>query len=136
MTQTTEKLVKAPRERVKRNPVEGRNKLTVKGKDPNYVYRFFNDTDGRIHDALDRGWEFEVSDEIRVGDSRVDQDSRFGAVRVINVGGGIKAILMKQRKEWYDEDQLAKQDYVKKTELAMRPSLNEGTYGEVKLDRK
>jgi hypothetical protein len=133
---TTEKLVKAPERRVKRNPVEGRNKLTVKGQDPNYVYRIVNDTEDRVNDLMDIGYVPETSESIRVGDSRVEDTSSLGKVRTISVGGGVKAILMKQKKEWYEEDQEAKQEYVKKTEQAMRPNPNDGTYGKVDLTRK
>lgn len=135
-TDNTEKLTKAPERRVKRNPVEGRNRLTVKGKDPEYVYRVVNDTEDRVHDLLDVGYEVELSEDIRVGDSRIDDTSKLGKVRTISVGGGIKAVLMRIRKDWYDEDQAAKQAYVKKTEEAMRPDPNDGTYGKVSLNDK
>lgn len=134
--QKTEKLVKAPERRVRRSPVEGRNYLTVKGKDPNYVYRIVNDTEDRINDFLERGWEFELSEDIRVGDSRLDNTSKLGTVRQLSVGGGKKAILMKIRKDWYDEDQEAKLEYVRKLEDAMRPNTNDGGYGKVDVTRK
>jgi hypothetical protein len=133
----TEKLGKAPTTRVRRSPVEGRNRLAVKGKDPNFVYRIANDTDDRVNDLLDRGYVFETSQEVSVGDSRlVDSPKGEGKVRTLSVGGGIKALVMKIKKEWFDEDQDAKQEYVKKTEAAMRPNPNEGTYGKVDLSRK
>jgi hypothetical protein len=132
----TEKLVKAPERRVKRNPVEGRNRLTVKGKDPNYVYRIVNDTEDRINDLLELGWEFDLSEDVRVGDSRLDDNSRLGKVRQLSVGGGMKAVLMRIRKDWYDEDQEAKQEYVRRTEEAMRPNANDGGYGAVDIARK
>ena len=34
--------------RPKRTPINGRNVLTVTGKDPNYVYRIVNDVGGRV----------------------------------------------------------------------------------------
>jgi hypothetical protein len=132
----TEKLVKAPERRVKRAPVEGKNRLTVKNKDPNYVYRYVNDTEDRISDFLERGWEFATEESARVGDTRVDETSKLGTARAISVGGGTKAYLLRMKKEWYDEDQLAKQEYVKKTEAAMRPNSNEGTYGKVDISHK
>jgi hypothetical protein len=131
-----ENLVKAPATRVRRSPVEGRNKLRVKGEKPGYVYRIVNDIDDRIHDFLERGWELDTDEDIRIGDSRVDQDSRLGQVRLVSVGGGQKAVLMRIRKDWYEEDQAAKQEYVKKTEEAMRPNPNEGTYGKIDISRK
>jgi hypothetical protein len=133
---TKEALVKAPATRVRRNPVEGKNKLRVKGKKPEYAYRVVNDVDDRIHDYLERGWELDTDEDIRIGDSRVDQDSRLGKVRMFSVGGGQKAVLMRIRKDWYEEDQAAMQEYVAKTEQAMRPDPNEGTYGKIDITRK
>lgn len=133
---STEKLVKAPVARVRRSPVEGRNKLNVKGKDPNYVYRIVNDVDDRVNDFIAMGYEIDLSEDVRVGDSRVDQDSRFGKVRTLSVGGGGKAVLMRQRRDWYEEDQVQKQAYVKRSEEAMRANPNEGTYGKIDVTRK
>lgn len=135
-TEKLEKLTKTPQKRVRRNPVEGRNRLTVKGKDPNYEYRIVNDVDDRVNDLLDQDYEFELSEDIRVGDSRIDDTSKLGKVRTLSVGGGVKAIVMRKRREWFEEDQQAKQDYVDQTERAMRPDPNAGTYGKVDLTRK
>lgn len=133
---TTEKLVKTPERRVKRSPVEGRNRLAVKGKDPNYEYRIVNDTDDRVSDLLDQDWEIDLSENIRVGDGRIDDIARLGKARILSVGGGMKAIVMRKRKDWHDEDQQAKQEYVAKTEKAMRPDPNDGTYGKIDVTRK
>ena len=133
---TKENLVKAPARRVKRNPVEGKNILKVTGTDPNYEYRVVNDDGDRVEQFIDVGWEHAVEDSIRVGDSRVDETSRLGKVRVLSVGGGKKAVLLKIKKDWYDEDQAAKQEYVKHTEAAMRPDTNDGGYGKVKFSRE
>lgn len=133
---TKENLVKAPTTRVRRNPVEGRNKLKIVGADPNYVYRVVNDLDDRINYMRDSGWEFELDDKIRIGDSRIDDHAQLGKVRTISVGGGIKAVLMKIRKDWYDEDQEAKRDYVQQIEAAMKPSNPDGQYGKIEVSRK
>ncbi len=130
-----ENLVKTPVQRVRRSPVEGRNRLKVRGTDPNYVYRVVNDLDDRVHELLDRGYEFDTSEDIRVGDSFIDENSRLGKVRMISVGGGIKAVLMRIRKDWYEEDQLSKQEVVNKTEAAMRPN-SDGQYGKIEVSRK
>lgn len=136
-TAEKENLVKAPERRTRRNPVEGRNRLKVRGEDPNYVYRIVNDVDDRISEYLDKGWEFETSEKVRIGDSRlVDNPNGDGFVRVMSVGGGMKAILMRIKREWYDEDQEAKLGYVKETEKAMRPDPNEGMYGSVDVTRR
>jgi hypothetical protein len=133
---TKENLVKAPAQRVRRTALEGRNRLKVKGKKPDYEYRIVNDVDDRIQDFIERGWEIDLDDDIRVGDSRIDDTSKLGKVRTISVGQGTKAVLMRIRKDWYDEDQAAKQEYVAKTEQAMRPNPNDGTYGKIDITRK
>lgn len=133
---TKETLVKAPATRVRRNPVEGKNKLRVKGKKPEYEYRIVNDEDDRVHDFLERGWELDTDEEIRIGDSRIDEVSRLGKVRRFSVGGGQFGVLMRIRKDWKAEDDAAKQEYVDKTEQAMRPNPNEGTYGKIDITRK
>lgn len=132
----TEKLVKAPEGRVRRIPVTHRNPLKVRGKDPDYVYRVVNDTEDRVQTLQEAGYVFEESKEVALGGERVDDASSLGKVKHISVGGGVKAVLMKQRKEDYDEDQEAKQNYVKKTEAAMRPDPNDGGYGKVGLTRR
>jgi hypothetical protein len=132
---STEKLVKAPEQRTKRNPVEGRNKLAVKGKDPNFDYRVVNDTEDRINELLDRGWVIETDESIRIGDRRVDETTAVGKVRQIPVGQGTRAVLMKIRKDWKAEDEAEKQKYVDKTEAAMRPS-SDGQFGTISLTRK
>lgn len=135
---TTEKLTKTPERRVRRTALDGSNRLRVKNKDPNYEYRIVNITDqGRVDDFLERGWVFETSEEVSVGGSRVDNNSKLGKVHEISVGAGQKAVLMKQRKDWFDEDQEAKQGYVKRTEDAMRQANpNDGTYGKIDVTRK
>lgn len=133
---STEKLVKTPERRVRRSPVTGKNILTVKGKDPNFVYRIVNNVDDRVYDMQERGYEIDTSEDIRVGDSRIETTSKLGTVREVPVGQGTKAVVMRQRKDWYDEDQALKQAEVKKSENAMRQSNpNEGTYGKIDIVR-
>lgn len=133
---TKEILTKAPERRVKRIPLGRRNVLTVVGKDDRYAYRVVNDVGDRVHAYLDAGWEFDSSDDIRVGDSRIETSSKLGAtVRYISVGGGVKGVLMRIRKDWYDEDQAEKQAEVIKSEKAMRPD-SDGGYGKLEITRK
>jgi hypothetical protein len=133
---STEKLVKTPEGRVKRKPFDGRNRLKVKGdKDPNFFYRIANDTEDRIPDLLEAGYVLANDEGLRVGDSRVDATSAVGKTREISVGQGTKAVLLKIPKEYYDEDQAAKEEYHKKTEAAMRPNPNEGGYGKIEITR-
>ena len=43
---------------------------------------------------------------------------------------------MKQKKEWYDEDQAAKQAHVDELEQSMKNEASQGMYGSIKMDRK
>ncbi len=132
-----EKLVKSPTTRTRRAPFEGGgNRLRVTGKDPNYEYRIVNITEDRIEDLREYGYEIDTDESVRVGGSRVDDNSALGRVREISVGAGAKAVLMRKRKDWFDEDQEAKQERVKQLEAAMRPDPNEGQTGSVQLTRK
>jgi hypothetical protein len=132
---TKENLTKAPEGRVRRSPLDRKNVLNVKGTRPDYAYRIVNDTGDRINDLIEQGWEIDLSEDIRVGDSRIEQSSKLGKVRMVPVGQGVNAVVMRKRKDWYDEDEQIKQDYVKSTEAAMRPD-SDGGYGKVEITRK
>ncbi len=123
-------------ERPKRVPVGGpRNILTVAQKDPNYVYRWVNDVPGRIAAFKEGGYEVVTSDN-EVGDKTVDRGSKLGSAITKSVGGQITAVLMRIPKEWYDEDQAAKQKDVDILEATMRDQSQRGDYGSVKVVRK
>ena len=126
----------AKTERVKRVPVGGpRNILTVAQKDPNFVYRWVNDVPGRIAAFKEGGYEVVTSDN-EVGDKTVDRGSKLGSAITKSVGGQITAVLMRIPKEWYDEDQAAKQKEVDVLEATMRDQSQRGDYGSVKVVRK
>ena len=122
--------------RPKRVPVSGRRDiLTVEGKDPSYVYRWVNDVEGRIDMFKDGGYEV-VTHDVKVGEKDVDSSKGTGSVVTKNVGAGTTAVLMRIKKEWYEEDQKAKQDEVNRSEEDMRRELNkrdDGRYGSVKI---
>lgn len=130
-----ENIVKAPAGRVSRTPIGRRNILTVKGKDPNYVYRVVNDTGDRIQAFLEAGYELVKDQEVRVGDKRVDKTSAEGSISQISVGQGVKAYVMRIKKEWYDEDQLAKQRYINEVEAATKAKALDGNYGNLEISR-
>lgn len=128
-------LSKQPSGRPQRIPVNQRNILTVKDKDPNYEYRIVNDTDDRIAQFKDAGYEL-VSDTVaNVGDKRASAPDSIGSAKQISVGQGQKAHLMRIRKEWYDEDQAAKQVQVRAMERATTEKALDGNYGEMKISR-
>jgi hypothetical protein len=130
MTQDNKELIsKAPSGRVKRTPVSGRNRLTVQGKDPNYVYRIVNDEEGRIARFQEGGYELLEDEAVKVGDKRANQTSSEGSVKQLSVGGGKKAYVMRIRRDWYEEDQKAKQAQVDALEATTKKKALDGRYG-------
>lgn len=83
-----------------------------------HVARVFNDMDDRIQEALERGYKFVKSDGT-LGDERVADPACQGAYVTKSVGGGVKGYLMAIPKEWYDEDQAAKQAEVDRLDAAL-----------------
>jgi hypothetical protein len=120
-----------------RVPVGMRPKLAVVGKNPNYVYRWINDTPGRISLFKQGGWELCTNDEVDVGNFTAEQSSGEGslACQVVDGGTGLKAYVMKIKKEWFDEDQHAQELEVRRTEETLSPNLNDGEYGKLVIDR-
>lgn len=136
MNENKEAISKAPSGRVRRSPLARRNVLTVVGKEPGYVYRIVNDTADRVTDLSEQGYEVVSSNKIQVGDKRVSKASPEGSVMSMSVGGGQRAVVMRQREDFYDEDQKAKQDYVSETERATKAEALNGTYGKLEITRK
>jgi hypothetical protein len=120
---TRELTPKSPSGRVKRNTLGVRNRLSVKDKDPNYFYRIVNTTDkggaDRLEWFLDRGYEIDPVNNGNVGDKRVDAAVGVGSTPDFSVGQGTRAVVMRQKKEYYEEDQATKMDQIKKQEDAM-----------------
>lgn len=125
--------------RAKRTPINGRNILTVEGKDPNYVYRIVNDDGDRIQMFKDAGYELVESSSVRVGDRRVDVASSEGSKAQVSVGGGKKAFVMRIPKEWYEDDQKAKQAEVDRLEQSIKQdalSKNDLKSGKLEITRE
>jgi hypothetical protein len=128
-------IAKAPAGRVRRGPLGKKNVLTVSGKEPGYVYRFVNDIGGNIQERLDQGYEMVDGNSVRIGDKRVGAPGATGSVAEAHVGGGERAVLMRIKQEWYDEDQADKQAYVDATEAATKEKALEGNYGKIDISR-
>lgn len=121
----TEKPTQAQVGRVRRTPIGRRNRLTVENRDPNYHYRIVNDVDGRVQDMIDL--DYEIDPTTTVGDKRVDTPSPLGSAKQISVGGGIKAVVMRKRKDWYEQDQAEKQSQIDDLEASMNEAAKSGT---------
>lgn len=130
-----EAISKAPVGRVTRVPVSQRNILTVKGKDPNYVYRVVNDVDDRIAQFMEGGYEIVEREQTEVGDKRVSQGTAVGSKQQMSVGQGTKAYVMRIKREWYDEDQARKQEFVNRQEASIKEKALDGNYGKLEITR-
>lgn len=126
-------IVKSPARRARRTTLGVRNRLTVRNKDADYVYRVVNDVEDRVELFKEMGYEIVPTDDVQIGDRRVDVGSNVGSAASVAVGQGIKGIIMRQRKEWYDEDQAAKQADIDRMEQTM--GKQDGLYGNVKVGR-
>lgn len=115
--------------RRKRGSVEGaRDILTVSNQDPNFVYRWVAEDPqrpGRVAKLQEYGYEV-VTDDVDVGQKAVDKNSKVGSAVTRLGGGGITLVLMRQRKEWWDEDQAAKQEKVDAIDATMREDVRSG----------
>lgn len=138
MSTIKEAIAKAPSGRVRRNPLERRSRLSARGKEDGYEYRFINDDGDRIAQKMEEGWEHVPKSAVKVGDKRVDNVSPEGSVSQVYVGSGEnpkKGFLMRIRKDWYEEDQKAKQDYVDATEQATKQQALDGHYGKIEFQK-
>ena len=130
-----ENLVKSPRGRTRRNTIGTRNRLTVHNKDANFEYRIVNDTDDRIDSFVQNGWEVVPAKDVKIGDRRADSISATGSAAEISVGGGTKGIVLRIKKEWYDEDQRAKADNINALENSMKEDAQRDFYGKITTSR-
>lgn len=120
------------KERPKRVPLrdQARNKLTVSNRDPNYEYRIVNDVDDRVARYKRAGWEI-APETVGFGDE--EKNTSLGSGSRIPVGGGITGVLLRIRKEWYDEDVRKFNDDIDERERALLRSKNreDGLEGEI-----
>jgi len=123
-------------ERPRRTPVGQRNKISVRDRDPNYHYRLVSvnleaDPD-RLEDFKAAGYEIVPADKAGpIGDKQVDKPSAVGSAGLISVGQGTKQVLMRIPKDYYIEDQAAKQAQIDATEQQSQKS--GADYGKVEV---
>ena len=110
-----------------------RNVLNVSGKDPDFFYRIVNDTGDRVASMQERGYEVVTDQTVKIGERRVANPTQEGSVVSASVGGGVKGVLMRIKKEWYEEDKAEKAALVNQTESATRTSSSEGMYGKLEI---
>lgn len=129
-------IVKEPSGRPERTPVGRRNILSVKGKDPDFEYRIVNDEYDRVDSFKDAGWEVVSNSDVRVGDKRVGQTSAVSSAATVSVGQGMKGVVMRIKKDWYEEDAARKRADAKSREATSRTDATNGAdYGKIFEDR-
>ena len=112
-----------------------RRPLSTMNLDPEFHHRVVNDVeDGqRIQEFLAAGYEIVSSKDAQVGEKSIAKagEVREGTPVKISVGQGTKAYLMRIKKDWYQEDQAAKQRELDEKEATLKP---EGTYGKIDME--
>lgn len=109
--------------RPKRVPLfdQPRNKLTVGGKRSDHEYRWFNDVENRIEQAKLGGWQHVTYEDLEaVGEVTANSTRNQPKDHVSRKVGNIEmAFLMSIPKEYYNEDQAAKQRQIDEMEQQM-----------------
>ncbi len=131
-----------------RVPVSGmRDIMTVLNKEEGYEYRWVNDIDekgSRIFKYKRGGWDMAPlqtpEGELTVGEEAVFRTEGKEDIVRLHVGAGQFAYLMRIKKEWYDEDQKAKQDAIDEVEATIAGTgsstgENFGQYGSIKIGK-
>jgi hypothetical protein len=122
--------------RTRRTPINGkRNVLTVRGGNTDdFEYRVVNDVGDRVAQFEEQGYEIVTDPKIQIGDRRIANPTKEGAPIRVSVGGGMQAYVMRQKKEFYNEDKAAKAAHVDKTEGATKADARKSAdYGKLKL---
>lgn len=124
-------------ERTRRTPINGtRNRLSVRGKEPGYVYRIVNDTEDRITSLQEMGYEMVTDSNVSVGDKRIANPSQEGSPVKVSVGLGTQAYVMRQKQEFFDEDQAAKAARNNELEAGMKKdAAAAGFYGKLDISK-
>lgn len=128
-------------DRPKRKTLEdsqGHGKLNVQGieEDRDYYYHVVNDKSNRVYQLQQRGYEIVEQDgKIVMGDCN-PSETGSAITTTCDDKDGTKAVLMRIRREWKDEDDAFRQRQVAESEKALFRTLDEGQYGEVKVEKQ
>ena len=119
--------------RPRRSPLAVRNRLSVKNKEDGYVYRIVNDVETRVQELQEQGYEIVPADKVgMVGDKRVGAVSPVGSSSHISVGQGVHAVVMRQKNDFYKEDQEIKQRQISEIEeTTLRNAKRASDYGDI-----
>lgn len=122
-----------------RIPIGAQRDITAVYDTPEgYCDRWVNDNPGRVEQFKRAGYE--LVETAQVGNEGVDGTHSEEGVVSRDMGKGVTAYLMRQRKEYFEADQAEKQIHIDRTEESIRrrknDETNDGQYGEVKIGRK
>jgi len=124
----------AKTQRVERTPLANRSVLGVRGKEPGYVYRIVNDVGDRVSTFQEQGYEIVTDKTVSIGDRRVGKATQDGSPVMIPVGGGVTGYLMRQKEEYYKEDQKFKESQITDLEKSMSKDAEKNDfYGKLKI---
>lgn len=116
----------------------GRDITVVRDTPEGYCDRWVNDNPGRIEQFKRAGYE--LVEKAQVGDEGVDGTHSESGVVSRDMGKGVTAYLMRQRKDYFEADKAEKLAKIDKTEEAIQrnknDNRNDGQYGEVTIGRK
>lgn len=99
-----------------------RAKLSVPER-PGYVRRWVNDTEGRLLQAEQGGYQYAADQSLQIGAVDVDNVNRdLGAriSRVVDKSTGQKAYLMEIKEDFYKEDQASKAERIAATDKLIK----------------
>ena len=113
----------------------GFGKLNVEGMDPNYHYRIENDIGNKIDQLKEIGYEVvSHGGTERMGD--VNAKEVGTAITTTVDKFGTKAVLLKQPKEFREEDVAFEQSQIDKSEAALfrQAETEKGRYGKIEKE--
>ncbi len=107
----------------RRRNMQSRGKLYLspEDRDPNYVYRFVNHSNeySNVQDKMELGYEI-VRDKTLTGNDGISDKSGLGSAVTKQVGRGMTGVLMRVRRDIYEEGQKIKDQMTAKTEDGIR----------------
>lgn len=122
--------------RVVRKPLHQRGPLTISGeKDSDFVYRFVNDVGSRVDQLKQAGYEMVTDENLVVGEARVSDAGQHGSAKRVVSKDGTVSYLMRQKKEWFDEDKAAKRERNDEITNQIKSKAADGMYGSIKMSR-
>lgn len=113
--------------KVERVPFGGHRPKLAVPEIKGHVLRWINDVDGRPERAIEGGYVYVTKEEVpkKIGGGNLHQDNSdmHGKVsKIVSKGNKkpVRAYLMKIKKAWYDQDQLAKEEVNEQVDEALR----------------